>query len=44
MLIARAWTKEKKLIKICIFDGVVNQKSHFLVKFAPCMALKNYLK
>ena len=43
MLIARAWTKEKK-IKICIFDGVVNQKSHFLVKFTPCMALKNYLK
>ena len=43
MRIARAWTKEKK-IEICIFDGVVNQKSHFLVKFAPCMALKNYLK
>ena len=44
MLIARAWTKGKKKIKTCIFDGVVNQKSHFLVKFAPCMALKNDLK
>ena len=43
MFIARAWTKEKK-IKIRIFDGVVNQKSHFLVKFAPCMVLKNYWK
>ena len=43
MLIARAWTKEKKLIKICIFDGVVNQKSHFS-KICTLYGLEKLLK
>ena len=44
MLIGHAWTKEKKLIKICIFDEIVNQKSHFFSKICTLYDLEKLLE